>query len=138
MWLLVGFLIGAAMLVDRALPGDWRLWLAPSHAHMLFVGWFLQFAIGIAYWLLPRRRTAERGRLAIGSAWQPPPSPPSTGGLICRIVAEPAERTGLGGDVTVSLLAASAVLQTAAAVIFAVQLWRRVAPRPARPQHFVT
>jgi hypothetical protein len=43
-WLLVGVVIGAAMLTDRALPGQWRLWMAPSHAHMLFVGWFLQFA----------------------------------------------------------------------------------------------
>jgi hypothetical protein len=54
-WLLVGVVIGAAMLTDRALPGQWRLWMAPSHAHMLFVGWFLQFAVGVAYWLLPRR-----------------------------------------------------------------------------------
>jgi hypothetical protein len=45
-WLLVGVVIGAAMFTDRALPGQWRLWMAPSHAHMLFVGWFLQFAFG--------------------------------------------------------------------------------------------
>ena len=50
-WLLAGFVIGAAMLTDRALPGQWRLWMAPSHAHMLFVGWFIQFVFGVAYWL---------------------------------------------------------------------------------------
>ena len=60
LWLLAGVAIGAAMLVDRVLPGQWRAWLAPSHAHMLFVGWFLQFAVGIAYWLLPRRRSPAR------------------------------------------------------------------------------
>src|SRR5919107_5017072 len=59
-WLLAGFVIGAAMLTDRVLPGQWRLWMAPSHAHMLFVGWFLQFAVGVAYWLLPRRRSTEQ------------------------------------------------------------------------------
>ena len=58
--LLAGFAIGAAMLTDRALPGQWRLWMAPSHAHMLLVGWFLQFAVGVAYWLLPRRRSTDR------------------------------------------------------------------------------
>lgn len=60
LWLLAGFTIGGAMLVDRALPGAWRAWLAPSHGHMLFVGWFLQFALGIAYWLLPRKRSPEK------------------------------------------------------------------------------
>lgn len=59
-WLLVGFIIGGAMLVDCAVPGEWRAWMAPSHGHMLFVGWFLQFALGIAYWLLPRKRSPTR------------------------------------------------------------------------------
>ena len=53
---MLGFVIGGLMLVDRAIPGDWRAWMSPSHGHMLFVGWFLQFALGIAYWLLPRKR----------------------------------------------------------------------------------
>lgn len=49
LWLVAGIVVGGLMLVDRAIPGDWRAWLAPSHGHMLFVGWFLQFALGIAY-----------------------------------------------------------------------------------------
>jgi len=60
LWLLAGVVIGGAMLTDRALPGQWVLWMAPSHAHILFVGWFLQFAVGVAYWLLPRKRTPAR------------------------------------------------------------------------------
>ena len=56
-WLMIGFVIGGLMLTDRKVPGDWRLWLSPGHGHMLFVGWFLQFAMGLSYWLLPRKRT---------------------------------------------------------------------------------
>ena len=48
------------MLVHRDLPGQWRLWFSPVHVHLLFVGWFFQFTNGVAYWLLPRRRTPAR------------------------------------------------------------------------------
>jgi hypothetical protein len=130
-WLLAGFAAGAAMLTDRALPGQWRLWLAPGHAHMLFVGWFLQFAIGVAYWLLPRRRTPEhplgyRERLAFFAVLA------LNAGLLLRLAAEPAERTGNGNDLTLALLAISALSQVTAAVVFVAQLWPRVAARPIR------
>ena len=130
-WLLVGVVIGAAMLTDRALPGQWRLWMAPSHAHMLFVGWFLQVAVGVAYWLLPRRRSPERplgyregtAYLAVGAL---------NLGLVLRIIAESTERTGHESDLTMTVLIASALLQVAAALMFIVQLWPRVAVRPIR------
>src|ERR687898_1455118 len=93
LWLVAGFTLGALMLSDALVPGDWRLWFAPTHGHILFVGWFLQFAVGVAYWLLPRRRSTERplgygersALLAVGAL---------NLGLVLRIVAEPAERTG--------------------------------------------
>jgi hypothetical protein len=131
LWLIAGFVIGAAMLTDRALPGEWRLWMAPSHAHMLFVGWFLQFVVGVAYWLLPRRRSTEKplgyqeqvAALAVAAL---------NVGLLLRIGAEPAERIGMGNDPTLGLLAVSAVLQVAAALVFVTQLWPRVGIRPIR------
>jgi hypothetical protein len=133
-WLLAGFVIGAAMLTDRALPGQWRLWMAPSHAHMLFVGWFLQFAIGVAYWLLPRRRSTARPlgyreRAAYFAVVA------LNLGLVLRIIAESTERTGHQSDVTMVLLIVSALLQVAAALVFVVQLWPRVAARPIRGKH---
>jgi hypothetical protein len=98
---------------------------------MLFVGWFLQFAIGVAYWLLPRRRTPEHPlgydeRLAFLAVLA------LNLGLALRIVAEPVERTGSGSDLTLALLVASALLQVSAAVVFVAQLWPRVAARPVR------
>ena len=133
-WLLAGFVIGAAMLTDRALPGQWRLWMAPSHAHMLFVGWFLQFAIGVAYWLMPRRRSTERP-LGYGERAAYLAVVALNLGLVLRIVAEPAERTGHESELTLVLLVVSSLLQVAAALIFVTQLWPRVAARPIRGKH---
>lgn len=131
LWMLAGFLIGGAMLVDRQMPGDWRLWMQPTHGHMLFVGWFLQFALGIAYWLLPRKRTPERpvgydlrlAQVAVAAL---------NIGLLCRVVGEPLERYGHASGGTMVLLTLSALLQITAATIFVVQLWPRVAARAPR------
>jgi hypothetical protein len=130
-WLLAGIVAGAAMLTDRALPGQWRLWIATSHAHMLFVGWFLQFAIGVAYWLMPRRRSVERP-LGYGERAAFLAVIALNLGLVLRIITEPAERAGLANDLTLALLGASAILQVAAALVFVTQLWPRVGPRSIR------
>ena len=127
-WLLGGVIIGALMLTDRAIPGQWLL-LAPSHVHMLFVGWFLQFAIGVAYWLLPRKRLPTR---RLGYAERPAWSAAVALnlGLLTRVMTEPIERTGSGSATTLLGLAISALLQIAAITTFVTQLWPRLAPRP--------
>jgi hypothetical protein len=127
-WLVAGVIVGGLMLADQVAPGDWRRWAQPTHGHMLFVGWFIQFALGIAYWLLPRRRTPERPlgydvRLAfVGVA-------ALNLGLLLRTIAEPAQRSGVDGDWVLVTLIASAVLQVGAVIIFIAQLWPRLAPR---------
>jgi hypothetical protein len=130
-WLLGGVIIGGAMLTDRALPGQWVLWLAPSHAHMLFVGWFLQFVIGVAYWLLPRKRSPAR---PLG--YQERAAYMAAGGLnlglALRVIAEPFERVGEGTGLSLALLVASALLQIGAVLIFVTQLWPRIGPRQIR------
>lgn len=127
-WLLLGFVIGAAMLSDEVVPGNWRAWMSPSHGHILFVGWFLQFALGIAYWLLPRRRSPERPlgydeRIAFVAVAA------LNLGLILRVASEPWERVNRGNDLTLWLLALSSILQVGAAALFVAQLWPRVGPK---------
>lgn len=124
-WLLLGFSIGALMLVDRVFPGDWRLWLQPTHGHMLFVGWFVQFALGIAYWLLPRKRSPD---LPIGYKETPAivGAIMLNAGMVLRVIGEPMERTGHAGALSITILAASAVLQVAAIGIFIAQIWPRI------------
>jgi hypothetical protein len=131
LWLLAGAVAGTAMMVDEALPGAWRAWLAPTHGHMLFVGWFVQFAIGIAYWLLPRKRSPERPygyheRLALAAVLL------LNVGLLLRVAAEPAQRSRHDGWWITPTLGASGVLQATAFAIFVIQLWPRVAPRALR------
>lgn len=124
-WLLVGVVIGGLMMVDRAVPGNWRLWMMPTHGHMLFVGWFVQFALGIAYWLLPRKRSPER---PVGYR----ETPAFVGvaflnlGMALRVAGEPFERTGHASDLTLTVLGVSAILQVAAVMIFVSQLWPRI------------
>lgn len=128
LWLVLGFTLGALMLSDALAPGDWRLWFAPTHGHILFVGWFLQFAVGVAYWLLPRKRTP---RQPLG--YHEPSATTAfallNSGLLLRVIAEPAGRAGNGGNLVDIALACSAVLQLAAIVIIVAQIWPRVVSR---------
>jgi vacuolar-type H+-ATPase subunit I/STV1 len=130
-WLAIGFIFGALMLSDASIPGSWRAWFAPTHGHVLFVGWFLQFAVGIAYWLLPRQRTDERplgyqetaallAFLILNVA------------LVLRVVAEPAPRIGYLEMLYNEALVVSAVLHVVAIGIVVTQLWGRIIPRPVR------
>jgi hypothetical protein len=131
LWLLLGVVLGGLMLVDRAAPGEWRRWASPTHGHILFVGWFVQFALGVAFWLLPRRHTPERPlgypeRLAFAAVAA------LNLGLALRVVGEPAERAGYTAAWTLSMLTISALLQVGAVAVFVGLLWPRVGPRPAR------
>jgi hypothetical protein len=128
LWLVTGFGLGALMLSDALVPGDWRLWFAPTHGHILFVGWFLQFAVGVAYWLLPRKRTLERP-LGYHERWALAAFMLLNLGLALRVLAEPPDRVGNGGDVVDIILAVSSVLQLVAIIIIASQIWPRVVPR---------
>lgn len=124
-WLVAGIAVGGLMLVDRGIPGNWRLWLLPTHGHMLFVGWFVQFVMGIAYWLLPRKRSPD---LPVG--YRERPAFVAMGllnaGLALRVIAEPMERTGHASDFSLGLLAGSAIFQVVAIVVFVAQLWPRI------------
>ena len=53
-------------------------------------------------------------------------------GLLLRVAAEPIERMGQGSALTLVVLGSVALLQVAAIVIFATQLWPRVGPRIPR------
>lgn len=53
--LLLGFTFGALMLANKGLPIHPALWrLLPAHIELLLVGWTLQLALGVAFWILPR------------------------------------------------------------------------------------
>jgi hypothetical protein len=96
--------------------------LQPVYLHLLVVGWVTQLILGVAIWMFPKYSQAyPRGKewlnwaiyLLLNS------------GLLLRAVAEPAivvERAQLWSY----LLAASALLQWAAGMLFAGMIWPRV------------
>lgn len=124
-WMLTGFVIGGLMLVDHLVPGNWRAWLLPTHGHMLFVGWFVQFVVGIAFWLLPRKRLPELP-LGYGETKAFFALACLNLGLILRVIAEPFFRDGNDGAWVNWLLAGSSLLQVLAIIIFVSQMWPRI------------
>lgn len=53
--LVAGALLGAALLSAPATPALRGLErLVPAHVELMLVGWLVQLAMGVAYWILPR------------------------------------------------------------------------------------
>jgi hypothetical protein len=54
-WLALGYTIGGLLLLNKAVPILPWLWtLRYTHVHLLLIGWMVQFACGVAFWILPR------------------------------------------------------------------------------------
>lgn len=54
-YLLIGSTMGAVMLLDRAFQvAGFIWWVRPFHIELLFFGWFVHLAFGVASWILPR------------------------------------------------------------------------------------
>jgi len=117
--LLLGFGLGAA----TAGSGAGGL-LAPTVIHLLVVGWLTQMVFGVAFWLFPKF-AADRPRGFEWLGWVCYGT--LNAGLLLRVVAEPIATPGSARAVA---LAASAMLQLAAAVSFAINTWPRLKGRP--------
>jgi hypothetical protein len=119
LYLGVGFLIGALMLTQKGLPFDPALLrMLPLHIEFVLIGWTLQLAMGVAFWILPRLRHEPRygnqtfGWLALGFL---------NIGILCAGVGQ-----WLNAPPVVFLLGRLAEL--AAGLLFVVYAWPRVKP----------
>lgn len=55
LWLAAGATLGGLMLLNKGWPLlPWVWALRTAHVHMLLMGWTVQFAWGVAFWILPR------------------------------------------------------------------------------------
>ncbi len=55
LYLLAGFTLGALLLFNKGVPLDPRIWqLLPWHIESVLIGWTVQLALGVAFWILPR------------------------------------------------------------------------------------
>ncbi|MEZ4614036.1 MAG: hypothetical protein R2867_00780 [Caldilineaceae bacterium] len=68
--LFVGFTIGALLLAHKGIPFAPWLWrLLPAHMEFLLLGWTLQLAMGVAFWILPRFYTTRPRSWLVWLAW---------------------------------------------------------------------
>jgi hypothetical protein len=68
LYLAVGFTLGALLLVHKGIPLHPALWrMLPPHLECLLLGWTLQLALGVAFWILPRFPQGPDGNEAL--AW---------------------------------------------------------------------
>ncbi len=125
-WLLFGFLLGALVLANKGIewwPALWRF--RASHAHILLVGWTVQFSIGVAFWILPRLSGGSRGRE--GLVWL------GYGALNAGVVAAflyDLLVASVDSAIVRFLPLTAGALYVAAFVLLASQLWPRVLPLP--------
>jgi hypothetical protein len=121
-YLVAGAILAALALSNAATLPPALLAMRPLAWHLLVFGWATQLIFGVAYWMFPHlSKESPRGdeRVLWAAFWC------LNIGLLLRTVGEPlgALQPGLVPPV---VLQASAVLQVAAAWLFAAETWPRV------------
>ncbi len=122
-YLAAALLLAAAL----ALPNDVNLpyflrTMTPAYFHLFLVGWVTQMIFGVIYWMFPIiSRSRPRGNVRLG--WISYGL--LNGGLLLRVVGEPLHSVKPDGGFG-WLLAAAALLQWLAAVIFVTLSWPRI------------
>ncbi|MCB0253048.1 MAG: hypothetical protein KDI55_04905 [Anaerolineae bacterium] len=117
MYLAAGFTLGALMLANKGLrlePFIWRL--LPAHIEVMLVGWTVQLAMGVAYWILPRFQSSRGNTRAAWLAFVL-----LNGGVLLAVAA-------IAPGAPAGATLAGRLLQAAAAIAFAVNAWPRVKP----------
>lgn len=119
-YLVLGFTFGALMLANKGVPFAATLWrLRPAHIELLTIGWVVQLALGVAYWILPR-------------FWEGPARGNTTGaylayGLLNGGIWLVALSTWLG--LSPGLQLAGRLAEAGAALSFAWHIWPRIVGR---------
>jgi hypothetical protein len=134
LWLAIGYGVGGLVLLTKGLSLlPWLWMLRAAHIHMLLVGWTVQLACGVAFWILPRldaRGTRGDERLVWGCYAA------LNIGVLCGTLHDPLVALA-GGPGWAALPTLMGLLYLLAAALFAMHAWPRVVsfrvlPRPAR------
>lgn len=123
-YLAIGFTIGALLMVHTALSLPlWILQLRAFHIELLLIGWLIQLAIGVAFWILPRSgRQRENTMSATASI------------ILLNLGIWLAAGGQLVWPAASLLPAVGRTFETAAALLFGFHVWTRINP-PRRPKH---
>jgi hypothetical protein len=123
LYLAFGFTLGALMLWHKAYPLHPLLWrVLPMHMEILLVGWFVNLALGVAFWILPRWQT-QRGD--VRPAW-------AALVLLNLGVWLVALAPWIGGN---GATLAGRTLEALGAAAFALHAWPRVKPWVEQPRN---
>jgi hypothetical protein len=125
-WLALGYTAGGLALLNKGVPLLPWLWaLRGAHIHMLLVGWTVQLACGVAYWILPRldARGSRGDERVVWGCYAALNAGAALGALHGPLATLPATR-GSGAYV----LVVSGLLYLAAAGLFLRNAWPRVLP----------
>lgn len=121
LYLIVGFTFGGLMLANKGVELSPYIWaLLPAHMEFLLIGWMVQFAFGVAYWIFPRIRGRYRGNIWI--AW-------SSFVLLNLGVVLVSIRVFLPFEDTLYFSGRAA--EVGAATTFALHAWNRIKPARA-------
>jgi hypothetical protein len=122
-YLLLGFTMGALLLMNKGVPLHPALWgWLPVHIEFLLLGWIVQLTMGVAFWILPRfweKPARPRANFAVGAFVLL-----NVG--IWLVVAGTTFRLGR------EVFLAGRVVELAAVVLFGVQAWGRIVSREGR------
>jgi predicted membrane channel-forming protein YqfA (hemolysin III family) len=125
-WLALGYSFGGLVLFTKGAPLLPWLWaLRAAHIHMLLVGWTVQLACGVAYWILPRLdASGDRGdeRVVRASALA------LNGGVVLGVVQSIASTWPPAEAMARWLLLLVGLLYATGALLFAGNAWPRVRP----------
>ncbi len=116
--LFLGFTFGGLILANKGIPFAPLTWsLLPAHMEFLLLGWMVQLAMGVGYWILPRFRS-DLPRGNVNLVW---------GALVLL-------NTGIvmvaiqAFISTTWLSSAGRILETSSALLFVFSSWQRVKP----------
>ncbi|MBI3393801.1 MAG: hypothetical protein HY039_11560 [Nitrospirae bacterium] len=116
-----GFTLGGLMLVEKAVRIDPVLWrFFDAHVEFLLIGWTVQLAMGVAFWMLPR--------FAGGTSRGNEPAAWTAFFLVNAGVLLAGFGSFFGLPRAVSLT--GRVFEVGAALAFAVHAWPRIRPSP--------
>jgi hypothetical protein len=118
-YFLLGFTFGALVLAEKGIPYFPRVWnLIPVHIEFLLMGWFVQLAMGVAFWIFPRFSSGSP-RAPVGLVW-----------LSFALLNTGILITALQLWFPHALLIGR-VAEVGAGILFALGLWRRIKPHGA-------
>jgi hypothetical protein len=116
-YLLVGFAFGGLLLANKGIMISPAIWaLLPIHIEFAFVGWMIQLAMGVAFWILPRfPRGSPRGDERL--SW-----------LALILVNLGIFLVMLQGPGLQWLSVAGRAIETMAVILFVIGNWKRIKP----------